>query len=314
MKTRAYWPLAGLALAQLLWAGNSILARGTVGEVPPVALSFWRWAVAAAVLLPFVAGRLRAEWPQLLAHAREIALLSLLGVAAFNTLHYIAAQTTTAINVTLINQTLPIATLPLAWWLLGQRPTGRQTLGAALALCGALLIVSRGSLATLTGLGFVPGDLLMVLAVVLWGVYTVLFRRFAIAIDPLALLAATIVLALPVLFPLYLAELVLAGGFHVTPGNLAVIAYIATGPSIAAFLLWNHGVRTVGPNGAAVTNYLHPLFVISLAIPVLGERLVAYHYAGGGLVLAGVALALSGRAPSVRALTPAGSNPAVRES
>lgn len=292
---RRRWALAGLALGQLVWAGNNILARSSVGEIPPIALSFWRWAIACAVLLPFGLPYVRREWPLLRRHAGALLALSATAVATFNTLMYLAAHTTTAINITLINQSLPIATLPIAWLVLRHRPVRRQLAGITLGLCGTLLIVTHASWEVLRHARAAPGDLLMVMAVLSWAVYSVLLKRFALAVHPVTLITATITLAIPMLLPLYLWEFAQQGGFALTPGNVGTVLYVAIGPSILSFLLWNHGVAVLGPNDAALSNYLHPLFVITLAIPLLGEGLHAYHYAGGLLVMGGVYLALTAR-------------------
>lgn len=45
-----------LLVPPLCWAGNFVIGRAVHAEIPPVALTFWRWAVAAIVLLPLAGG------------------------------------------------------------------------------------------------------------------------------------------------------------------------------------------------------------------------------------------------------------------
>ena len=50
-----------LVLPPLFWAGNAVVGRALVGHFPPLALSFWRWALAFLVLLPFAYGAMRTH-------------------------------------------------------------------------------------------------------------------------------------------------------------------------------------------------------------------------------------------------------------
>ena len=43
-------PYLLLTLTVLFWSGNFVVARGIQESIPPFALSFWRWAIALAIL------------------------------------------------------------------------------------------------------------------------------------------------------------------------------------------------------------------------------------------------------------------------
>lgn len=289
---------AGLTLTALFWAGNAVLARGVAGEIPPVALSFWRWVLALAVLLPFGLPRVYRQRQVLRRHWRSMLLLAALSVGAFNTLLYLAAQTTTAINIALLNATLPIIVALLAWLVLRMPVEARQGWGIALALAGMLLIVTRAEITNLTGLAFRPGDLIMLCAITSWAFYTVLMRRQALPLDPLAFLTAQIAFGLPVILPFYLLELALVGGFTLQAEHLPAIGYVAVFAGILAYAFWNYGTRRVGPPRAAMFMYLVPVFAALLAGVLLDERLQGFHAAGGALILAGLWLAT--RSPTLR--------------
>ena len=96
-----------LTVPPLLWAGNAIVGRLVRNDIPPFTLNFLRWAIAFAILLPLGAWVLRRAggmWP----HWRRFALLGLLGVGLYNTLQYLALQTSTALNVTLVASSMPL--------------------------------------------------------------------------------------------------------------------------------------------------------------------------------------------------------------
>jgi len=228
-------------------------------------------------------------------------VLAVSGVAIFNTMLYIAAQTTTATNITLLHQLLPAATVLLAWPILLHRPTKRQIYAMTISFAGVVIIVSRGTLAILLGLKFNIGDVLMIAGTMAWALYSVLLNRYRLGLHPLSLVTVLSVIALPLIFPFYLLEHHDIGGFDVNAQTLTIIFYTAIMASIVALLLWNHGVAVVGPHVAAMFGYFHPLFTILLAVLFLDERLQLFHYLGGALVLSGVYLAIMEPARALRA-------------
>jgi len=281
----------GLVLTALFWAGNAVVARGTVGEIPPVALAFWRWVIALTILSPVGVPRVVRQWRVIRQHWRVLWALATLSVGLFNSLLYLAAQSTGAINITLVNSTIPVVVALLSWLLLGEAPNRVQSTGIAAALLGMLTIVARGDPGVFVGLEFNAGDVIMVAAVLVWGCYSVLLRRHAVPLHPVALLTVLIALGLPVIVPFYLWELASGGGFTPRLGLLPALGYVGVFPSILAYLFWNIGVHRVGPTRAAVFIYLLPVFAAGLAVTFLGESLHLYHAVGGLLILVGLLLA-----------------------
>jgi len=279
----------GLVLTPLFWAGNAVVARGVVDDIPPTSLAFWRWVLALLIILPFGLRGVRREWAVIRDHWHRILILALFSVTAFNTLLYLAATTTTAINIALINSTIPIMVALLAFLLLGERTRAIQGLGIAVALAGMLLVIGQGTLGRLVGLSFSVGDLIMVTAVASWGVFSVLLRRLSVPVKSLTFLTMQIALGTAVLAPIYLVDLVFfSGGFELSRTTLPPLVYVAIFPGILAYAFWNYGVLNVGPAKSAMFMYLTPVFAAVLAWVFLGERLGWYHLAGGGLILVGL--------------------------
>lgn len=283
----------GLLLAVLCWSGNALVARAFAGEIPPFALSFWRWCLALSLLLPFVLAPLWRHRAALQRAGWRLLVLGGLGIAGYNSMLYSAAQTTVAINITLVNTCLPLMTFIGAGLLLGEWPQRRAWWGMGLAASGLLVLISRGSWATLAALSFNRGDLIMLLAVADWALYSLLLRRWAsylLPIPALALLGMLMLLGVPLILPFYLYELSQGARFAVTPSNLGAIAYTAVFASLVAYLAWNHGVRVLGAAKAALSNYLMPVFTAVLGWLLLGEGLQPFHWLGGGLIFAGLLL------------------------
>ncbi|MCU0986517.1 MAG: DMT family transporter [Acetobacteraceae bacterium] len=285
-----------LAAACLFWAGNFVLGRAAVGEVPPVGLAFWRWVLAGAVLAPFAARPLWQARGAIMARAPLFLALGLFGVGSFNTLTYIALIWTEAINAALTNSLIPVAIIIAALVLDRERPARMQIAGLSLSLVGVMVIIARGDAASLAGLRVNSGDLLMLVAVIAWGLYTVLLRRvpeaLRSALGPMGLLGATIVFGLPMIWLCRLLELHQGGlAMPTDAASLALVAYTALFASIASYLCWNGGVALIGPAAAGPYLHLMPPFSAALAVPLLGEAVRPFHAVGLMLIVAGVALA-----------------------
>jgi len=104
-----------LAAANLLWSGNWILGRALRETFDPVALNFWRWLVALAILAPFALRETIAKRAVIRRHAGLLAFLALAGVTVFQSLVYLGLETTTAINAVLINASAPAFIVVCSW-------------------------------------------------------------------------------------------------------------------------------------------------------------------------------------------------------
>jgi drug/metabolite transporter (DMT)-like permease len=293
MRDSTRFAVAGLLLATLCWSGNALVARAFAGEMPPFALAFWRWSLALTLLLPFVLKPLWQHRSQLRAAGWRLLVLAGLGIAGYNSLLYSAAQSTAAINISLVNTCLPLMTFIGAGLLLGEWPPRRAWWGLGLAAIGLLVLISQGSWASLNALAFNKGDLLMLLAVADWTLYSLLLRRWAqylLPIPALALLGMLMLLGVPLILPFYLYELAQGAHFELSADNLAAIGYTAVFASLVAYLAWNHAVRVIGAAKAALSNYLMPVFTAVLGWLLLGEGLQGYHWLGALLIFAGLLL------------------------
>lgn len=278
-----------MILPPLFWAGNATLARFVADLIPPVTLSFWRWVIALSVLAPFTWSYVRKDWPEIKKGWKSIILLGLLGIASFNTLLYTAAQTTTAINISLTQSVMPAIIVLISFVLFRDRITLRQLFAIALCTLGAGYIIIRGDVQRLIELRFVTGDLIMLMAVVLYALYSALLRKRP-NIHPLSILTTTFTVGVVFLFPLYLWEIQSAPPLVLSQPVVLSLIYVAFFPSILAYLCWNRGVLAIGANHAGLYINLLPLFTALLAVFFLGERFQTYHLAGILLIFSGLLL------------------------
>ncbi len=283
-----------LTLAPLLWAGNAIVGRLVRAEVPPMTLNLLRWSLAMLILLP-PGRRLFAPGGALLANWRRYGLLGLLGIGLYNSLQYLALQSSTPINVTLVAAGLPVWMLLTGWLFFGVKTGARQLAGAALSIGGVLLVLSRGDWQQLAAMRLVAGDIYMILATIAWSFYSWLLTQpkdpAQVRADWAAFLLAQVMYG--VLWSSAFAGVEWAhGGFaiHWSWPVAAALMYVAIGPAIIAFRCWGAGVQRAGPSVGAFFSNLTPLFAAVLSSAILGEAPHAYHAAAFALIVGGIVL------------------------
>lgn len=282
-------------LPPLFWAGNFVLGRALHGDMPPLALSFWRWMLALLILLPFAWSGIVTQASVLRRHLPVLAVLALLGVTNYNTFAYIGLQSTTATNGALLTSVTPLLILGLSWLLLGQTIRLGQGAGMLLSLLGVLVILSEGEPDRLIALRPNQGDLWILAASADWALYSVCLRWRPKGLDPLVFLTATVALGCIPLALLYGWDLAMGRGFDLTGSNLAALGYVALFPSVLAYVIWNRAVADLGPNRTGQYIHLLPVFGALLAILLLGERPGWFHGMGFVLIASGIWMAQSRR-------------------
>ena len=282
-------PYILLILAPLFWSGNWLIGRGLHEAVSPVSLNFWRWTVALIVLAFIVGPGLRSRWPVYLQNWKELCLLGLLGIVAFQVMVYVGLRYTTVINAVVLNSTMPIFMVAVSWLMLRETVTFRQALGGVISTLGILAIVSRLELEVLTSLEFSDGDLLILLAMPVWAVYSAILRRSKSELDGLETLAGMSAFAVAIMVPLYIVDLYILDHRMSTSGaTLGAVLYVGVFAGVAAFYCWNEGVRGAGPGVAGFIYHLLPAFASFGAVVVLGEDLFLYQVIGIAMILLGV--------------------------
>jgi drug/metabolite transporter (DMT)-like permease len=285
-------PYLLLTLTVLFWSGNMVVGRGVRGDIPPFALSFWRWGLAFLLVLPLALPHIKSQLPLLLKGWKPVLILGVLGVGGYNTCAYLALRDTTATNAALLNSFIPIATMAISWAFL-KKPLARiEGIGVLISLCGALTIVAHGNLDLLIHLDLNIGDVWMLGAVLVWAIYTVGLAWRPTGVHPMLMLAAMTLVGLLAITPAYLWEMSQGRHINVYPGSLAALAYVGIFPSFLGYIFYNRGVAEVGPNKASLFIHLMPVFGTILSAIFLGEVAQWYHYLGISLIFTGIWLTM----------------------
>jgi drug/metabolite transporter (DMT)-like permease len=276
-----------LTLAVLFWAGNFILGRAVRMDVPPIALAFWRWAVASLLVLGPALAPLKRDRSAIRHNIPMLMLLAGTGVAAFNTLVYSGLQYTVAINAFLMQALMPVFIVLFSFLLFRVRINRRQIAAVATCLVGAVIIIVRGDFQVMASLSLNPGDLLVLLAVFSYAAYSVLLRKRP-PIHPLSFVAVTFGAGTIMLLPLYLWETITIRALALNRTTLFAILYVAIFPSIISYLCYNRGVEAIGANRAGLFLYLMPVFGSLMAVGFLGESFFWFHWVGIVLIATGL--------------------------
>ncbi|WP_323012685.1 DMT family transporter [Castellaniella sp.] len=286
--------VALLLVPPALWASNAVVGRAVADLVPPMTLNFFRWAVALLLLLPFgyrVLQRGSAvwrEWPR-------YAMLGLLGVGLYNSLQYLALHTSTPVNVTLVAASMPVWMMLVGRMFHGAAIRPAQMAGAGLSLAGVAIVLSHGQWDQFLALRFVVGDLLMVLATIIWAFYS--WQLTQVPADaPVRAHWAGFLLG-QVLYGAAWSGMFAALEWQLTDSQvvwgwplLLAVAFVAVGPAVIAFRCWGAGVQRVGPTLAGFFNNLTPLIAALLSSALLGERPHFYHATAFLLIIGGIVM------------------------
>lgn len=282
-------PLAYLLLTitMLCWGANAVFGQMAVGEVSPMLLVSFRWLGVVLLAAVFLNRPIRREWPALRGRLGYLFVMGAVGFACFNALFYIAAHTTTAVNVGILQGSIPIFTLMGAFVAYRTPITGVQGVGVVTTVLGVVTVASTGSLERLAALEIREGDLLMLLACALYAGYAVALRNRP-AVSTLALFPVMAGAAFLVSVPFTAAEMALGRLQWPTAEGWLVVAMVTLLPSFLAQLCFIGGVDRIGPGRAGVFANLVPVFASILAVLVLEEAFRPYHGVALVLVLAGI--------------------------
>jgi len=277
-----------LTLSPLFWAGNWIIGRGLHADIPPMAMTFFRWLFAIVILAPFAWRHVKRDWPILRTHWKFLVVRGAIGVGTHNSLAYLGLNYTTATNGVILNSFIPVMIVTMSWLFLREKLQPMQLVGVAISLAGVLTILSEGQLQTLLGFRLNIGDIFIILSMAMWSVYTIMLRWRPRGLNVISFLWVVGIIGNTCVLPLWLGEMALGHFIAWSWTNLAALLAVALCSSVLAYLFWNRGVEEVGANVAGLFVHLMPVFGIVLAWLFLNEELAPYHVMGIVLILSGI--------------------------
>ena len=284
----AYLLLVG---ATLMWSAHAIVGKLAVGTLSPLTLVTLRWAFVA----PFVT---LITWHKLKQHKSLIPSIvpfalgmGTVGFTCFNGLFYMAAHTTSAINIGITQGSVPVFVLIISRLLFKHPLHAASVIGILITLGGVILVASGGSWQQLTTLNIALGDGLMILACLCYALYTNgLFKRPAM--DGLTFFGIAawggLISSLPFMAYEAVTDQMLLPD---SQSDWLLLGFIALMPSFLAQLFFLKGVDALGPSRAGIFLNLVPIFAAMMAVTFLNEALYTYHIIALILVMSGIYLA-----------------------
>src|SRR5688572_19862644 len=181
--------IVSVVVAMVIWGGSVPITKAAIADVPPVLLAWLRFALAAALLLPFHRAKRQrgVEAPG----RRDALLLGLTGIAIYYLGYNIGLVYTSASHGALLQSAAPALTAILAYFWLRERLSPIAIAGVALSIAGVLLIVT-GEPQRAHAPNPLLGNALVLAAIASWSVYTILAKRVA-KLDMLVVTVATAV-------------------------------------------------------------------------------------------------------------------------
>ena len=292
MQKNYFFLIIFLILSSFFWSGNFFAAKLAYNiELSPFKLSFFRWLLAFFILLPFTIKNIIENIRIYQKNLFMMILISILGVTIFNSFTYVALQTTLVNNSSIMGGIAPVLILGFSWLIFKTKITHIQFLGIFFSLLGVFCIILKGNIYNLLNLYFTPGDIWMFVAVLCWGLYSVLLKKIDKRLGQLPTLEIMIFIGLIFIFPFYFLESLEKGFYPNKVFDFYIIFYVAIFAGIISFFCWNKGVSIIGANKAGLFLNLIPVFSSIWAISFLNESFSLFHIIGVIFVVFGIILA-----------------------
>ena len=288
INTKAY---LFLTLAALFWSGNFIVGKAaSTFEIPPFSLNFYRWFFAFLILFPFTYKEVINKKDYVFENLGLFIILGITSITIFNSIVYYSLYYTQVISGILMISTIPVWILFFASFLKIEKTNLFQILGVILSLTGVLFIVTKADIQLIKELEFNKGDLSMVIGMLSWAIYSALLRKKTHPISQLALLEIIIICGFIFLVPIYFIEMSFGNKIVLGLPFILTLGYVVLFPGIFAFLFWIKGIDIIGANRSGVFLHLMTIFGALMAIIILGEKFMFYHFLGAIFIIAGITL------------------------
>lgn len=272
-----------LLFTSLLWGGNFVVGKSLVDHASPMTLTTLRWLIAVICLIPIVWWKERS----LMLNRKAIVPLVLMGasgVVLFNLFQFLSLEFTSATNVGLIS-TFNMFSIALFSFLFLKEKINKFQIGSMfISFMGVLLVLTKGHVEVLFSIGFNKGDLLMMAAVCIWGLYSVISKWAMKYTTPLKATLYSGVFGVIMLIPFNVHDFTVT---KVDATFIQSILYTGVVSTVICMLLWNLAVQKIGATTSGIFLNFNPIFTAILAYFILGERMTWIQGVGSLIVITG---------------------------
>ena len=280
-----------LILAALFWSGNFIVGKfAYLFQVPPLTLNVLRWISVWLILMPFTYEEIKNNLPSIKKNWLVISFMGVITISTFNSVVYYALNYTKVINSVLVLAAIPVATIIFSSLMKIEKTNIFQLLGLFLSIVGIGSIISYGDVQNIIELNFNKGDLLMLVCVICWALYSTLLKKYKFKFSQFTLIQLMVSAGILFLIPQFFYEQSNNLEINFNKAFFAILIYVVLFPAIAAYYCWQKGVEIIGPNRASMFIQLMPLFSAIMAIIFLNEKFELFHFVGASFIVLGIYL------------------------
>jgi len=272
-----------LLLTCLFWAGNFVVSKSLIEHASPITLTTLRWMIAVVCLVPLVWWKEKKILPPRNA-LLPLFLMGLTGVVLFNLFQFSALEQTTATNVGLISTLNMISIAVCSLIFLKEKINLLQFFSMIFPLFGVILVLSKGKIDYLQSSNFNTGDLWMIAAVCVWGIYTICTKWAMTKTSALMSTLYSAIFGLIVLLPFGVPNFTVS---NINTSFLGAMLYTGLISTVICMVFWNICVQKLGSTTSGVFLNFNPIFTAILAFLFLGEQMTWIQGIGSAIVITG---------------------------
>jgi drug/metabolite transporter (DMT)-like permease len=280
-----------LTLCAFFWSGNFIVGKfASLYYVPPLTLNFFRWLIVWIILIPFTIKDILINIKIIKEKFYSILLMSITSISIFNSVVYYSLNFTQVLNGALMISTIPVLIIFISFIFRVEKISLNQVLGLILSITGVVIIITQLEFSRLIHLDLNKGDLWLLVAMLSWAIYSTMLKTHKTGLNYLTFISVIVTLGLVFLFPQFLFEFNNQELIKFNFAFILIISYVVLFAGLGAYIFWNKAVLIVGPSRAGIFLHLMPVFSSFMAIFLLNEKFMNFHFIGAIAIILGIFL------------------------
>lgn len=270
--------------AVILWSGSFITTKLAYETFAPIQLGAGRTLIAALII--WIIRKITNSTEKIRNKDRKRLFLSgLLGITLYFTLENIGVQMTSASNAALIVASFPAITALLEFFLYRSKPSLQKILGIFLAITGVAILTQikvDGSNQSFWG------NLILLGAGIVWACYNFVTKDITRKYSAMTITSYQMTVGTLCFIPFLLWE----DEAWKMPNVISItsLLFLSIGCSVAAFILYNYGLKKLSASASVSFMNLVPVLGIVFSVFLLKEIVTLTQVIGGAIVIIGVIL------------------------
>jgi drug/metabolite transporter (DMT)-like permease len=275
-----------MLLVMLIWGSTFAITRTAVSKVPPATYALLRFVVASISIGIIYLLKRRQFNPTERVPAAPVFWMGLCGIGSFYLFFNYALLYTSASMGAMIQAFIPVAISLLAVIFLGERLTGVQRWGIVFSVAGVILITMLNP-HDQTLKNPLLGNILMMLSVISWAVYTIISKRLS-GNNVIKVTAYSTWIGTAFLIPASVIELWGQPFPVISPPVWGSVLFLGAAASALCYLLYNSSLKILPASTVGVFINLDPVVGALIAVVFLNEKISVWQLTGAVLVIAGM--------------------------